>query len=124
MPSALRSQPPLDLVEQCLRCAGISSIHDSTLFKKEFIQLQALEDLLPLLEPFYLPCKAIDILHEPLTPSRAITVYRHILKSHNSKLVATEKTFMNSKAIWYSVQTPLFSNSDSNSNSNLTVCFE
>jgi hypothetical protein len=99
--SPFRSQPPLDLVEQVLKCANLYSIHDSTLFQKTTICLKSLETLLPVLEPYYFPCKATKFLHCELTPNSAITIFRHLLQAHSIALKYQEKTFSNSKSLWY-----------------------
>ena len=81
----------LDLVEQFLKCVGISSLHDSSLFRKDFIVLDQFESLLPALEPYYHPCKASEFIYKPLTLTSAVTILRQILKSHNASLILHEK---------------------------------
>jgi hypothetical protein len=120
MPPPLRKQPPLDLVEQLLKCVGLSSIQDASLFRKDFIPLHEFESLLPSLESYYHPCKALEFIHKPLTYTSAITILRQILKSHHASLILHEKTIQSAKTLWYSIslQTPL------SSPSSLTVSFD
>jgi hypothetical protein len=121
MPSPLRKQPPLDLVEQFLKCVGLSSILDSSLFRKDFISLHEFESLLPSLESYYHPCKAIEFIHKPLTLTSAITILRQILKAHSASLILHEKTIQSSKTLWYSIS---IETSIPLSISSLTVSFD
>lgn len=105
MPPLFRETPPIELVNRCVQTLGLNGITDATWFSKQHIRLDALSELLPELEPYYVPCKAGEFLHPPLTPSRAITVIRHILRVHNAQLLTTEKARGGSKTIWYQVLT-------------------
>lgn len=103
MPPLFREKPPLELVDRCLQTFGISGLGDATWFSKQQIQLEQLAEILPELEPYYLPCKAEEFLHPPLTPTRAVTVLRHLLRVYNAQLKSVEKARGGSKILWYQV---------------------
>jgi hypothetical protein len=106
MPPVFRHPPPIELALKLLHTVGLQTFHDTTTFLKETIQLREFETLLPELEPFYIPCKAQDFLHSSLTPKRAITILRHVLRAHGVNLCSVEKTFSNQKVLWYQLSTP------------------
>lgn len=102
MPSKIfRTNPPQELVEAFLSCAKLHGLQDSTWFTKSCINLPQLEELLPQLEPYYLPCKAKEYVHTPLTPSRGILILRHILSTCGVRL---ERSTSSVKGDWYQIQ--------------------
>ncbi len=103
MPLLFRETPPLDLVNRCLETAGLTGLSDATWFSKHQIRLDHLSELFPELEPYYVPCKAVEFIHPPLTPARAITVFRHILRMHNAQLLSVEKARGGTKTMWYQI---------------------
>ena len=83
MPPVFREIPPIDLVNQCLSCIGLSGIDDFSTFSKQTIIVNRFEECLPLLEPYYLPCKANDYLYKtPFTYNHILTILRQVLKVH------------------------------------------
>ncbi len=104
MPPLFREKPPLTLVEQIVRTCGVERLGDATWFTKQQIQLTQFSEFLPELEPYYVPCKAAEFLHPPLTPARALTILRHILRVYNAQLLSSEKSRGGSKSIWYQIQ--------------------
>jgi len=104
MPKLFRQIPPLELIHQILQTCGLQSIHDTTWFSKQHIQLHRFEDHLPQLEPYYIPCKAEEYLHDSFTLQRCITILRQILRPHQITLVSKEKTRLSEKEIWYQLQ--------------------
>jgi hypothetical protein len=98
-----RKPPPLDIVEQVLRSLKLSGLTDKRWFSKEDLPLENLEEWLPLLEPYYLPCKAERYLHGDITRSRIITVLRHILKANNIELKVQERMLNGHKTTLYQV---------------------
>lgn len=65
--------------------------------------MDSLEEWLPLVEPFYLPCKAERYLQGVMTRSRVITVLRHILKANNITLNVQERMVNGHKTTLYQV---------------------
>lgn len=98
-----RKVPPLDVVEQVLRSLKLSGLTDKRWFSKEDLPIDTLEEWLPLLEPFYLPCKAERYLHGEITRTRIITILRHILKVHSIELKVQERMINGHKTTLYQV---------------------
>lgn len=105
MPPLFRETPPLELVNRCLQTIGLTGITDATWFSKHQIRLDHLSECMPELEPYYVPCKAVEFIHPPLTPSRAITILRHILRVHHAQLLSIEKARGGTKTMWYQIST-------------------
>ena len=104
MPKLFREIPPVFFIEQLLQTCGLHSIQDPSWFQKQQIHLESFEQLLPELEPFYIPCKAQEYLYTSLTHARAITILRQILRVHNVSIVSKEKTCGSEKQLWYQLQ--------------------
>ncbi len=118
-----REVPPKDLLLQILKTAGLQSLNDSTWFAKSSLQLQMLEEILPELEPYYLPCKAKTYLHSSLTPSSALTILRQVLKPFGATLHAIEKSQGGSKNTWYQIQLDTKSSITQMSEDGVTIDF-
>ena len=103
MPNIFREIPPIELVEEYMKIFGLRGTQDNTWFSKSCINLQLADEIIPNLEPYYLPCKAKDILHTTLTPGRAITILKQLLTSHDIGLIAKEKTCGRVKGMWYQI---------------------
>ena len=69
-----RTTPPIELLEQVFRSLKFSGLSDKRWFSKEELPMESLEEWLPLVEPYYLPCKAERYLHRDITPNGVITV--------------------------------------------------
>lgn len=104
MPKLFREIPSIEFIEQLLQTCGIHSIQDPSWFQKQQIHLEQFEQLLPVLEPFYIPCKAQEYLHTTFTHTRAITILRQVLRLHNVTIVSKEKTCGSEKQLWYQLQ--------------------
>jgi hypothetical protein len=104
MPKLFREDPPLSFIKELLQTCGLHSIQDSSWFQKNQIELQQFEELLPELEPFYIPCKAQEYLYTSLTQARIITILRQVLRVHNLTIVSKEKTYGSEKQLWYQLQ--------------------
>ena len=95
-----RKKPHIELVGDILKSLHFTGLDDARLFHKSDISLSAFDEWLPLLEPFYLPCKAKLFLHN-FTLNKAITVIRHLLRAHGYKLRAYEKVHQGAKLTYY-----------------------
>lgn len=104
--SLFRKVPPLDVVEQVIRSLRFMSITDSRWFTKEELPLSTLEEWLPLLEPFYLPCKAKRFLEGEMTQNRIIVILRHLLEAHGARLKTCERVVAGKKRTLYSIEAP------------------
>jgi len=99
-----RTLPPKELVEASLKTMHLTGLTDSTWFSKSCINLQALEDILPELEPYYLPCKAKEYLHNPLTPARGLLIIRQLLDTQQIAVTKKERSCINVKEVLYQIQ--------------------
>lgn len=98
-----RRVPPLEIVEQVLRSLKIGSLTEKRWFSKEEISLETLDEWMPVLQPFYLPCKAERYLQGEMTSSRIITVLRHMLKAHKIEFKVQERMVNGHKTTLYQV---------------------
>lgn len=103
MPSIFRREPPLELVIRVLAAFGLKSIDDASWFSKSHIRLDVLETVLIELDSYYMPCKAEIYLYKELTPLRAVTILRHVLKTRDIHLSTVEKARGGNKTIWYQI---------------------
>jgi hypothetical protein len=110
-----RKIPPLDIVEQILRSLKLNGLHDKRWFSKDDLPIDNLVEWLPLLEPYYLPCKAERYLKGDITSSRIITVLRHILRANNIQLIVQERVINSKKITFYQIY---------NYEANTTVTFD
>lgn len=98
-----RKKPTVELISDILKSLNFTGLSDSRLFCKTDISCEAVEPWLPLLEPYYLPCKAKLFLHN-FTQNKAITVLRHLLRAHGYKLRAYEKVHQGQKQTLYQIE--------------------
>ena len=102
MSRLFRETPPLDVVNQMLQDLGFSGLTDTKLFCMEELKLDTLEGWAPLLEPYYLPCKAKRYF-ETLDTRRIVTILRHVLPPHGFKLQSYERVHMGKKRTVYQI---------------------
>lgn len=95
-----RKRPSLELVSDILIGLRFSGLNDSRLFTKNDISVEGFEPFLPLLDPYYLPCKSKLFLRD-FDQTKAITVLRHLLRAHGYKLRAYEKVNQGAKLTYY-----------------------
>ena len=98
-----REIPPAEIINRLFKTLGLRDMADATWFSKHNIRLQEFEELLPELEPYYIPCKAEEYIHQPLTHIRVLTILRHLLKAHGATLKSCEKSCGGEKQKWYQV---------------------
>ena len=98
-----RKCPPLEIIDQVLRCLKIGTLAEKRWFSKEELCIDTLDEWLPLLEPYYLPCKAERYLQRGITQSRVITILRHLLKSNKIELKVQERMVNSRKTTLYQV---------------------
>jgi hypothetical protein len=101
MPKLFRTSPPLDILEKLIHSFSLSSLQDTTWFSKSSLTLHTFEEILPELEPYYVPCKAKEFIHSPLTHAKAFTILRQLCKVHEIHLTAAERTCAGVKGMWY-----------------------
>ena len=99
-----RLSPPKEFVEDILRNLGLIGLHDLRWFTKEELTLDSQEEWLPLLYPYYLPCKARRFMMDLLDANRLITILRHILRVHGYDLSVEERLYRDEKHSLYQIQ--------------------
>lgn len=98
-----RVAPSETVVNGVLRSLKFTGLTDNRWFSKEELPLDTLEEWLPLLEPYYLPCKAERYLHVEMTQQRIITILRHILKAIGVEFRTQERMVNGRKTTLYQV---------------------
>jgi hypothetical protein len=98
-----REKPPLELLEHILRCWKLNGLDDKRWFSKEDLPFDNMEQWLPLLEPYYIPCKAVRYLHGDMNQAKMITVLRHLLKAHEIEFKTQERVVHGKKTTLYQV---------------------
>jgi len=98
-----RKDPPKEFVEHLLREWGFIGFHDLRWFSKDEIRLLTIEEWLPTLESYYLPCKAARFIHM-WTPTTILTIMRHVLQSHGYILEKEERLYKGVKQYIYQIQ--------------------
>lgn len=105
------STPPEDVVDTVARAFGLDGLDDARFFSRyDFARLgtvEALAALAPMLEAFYLPCKAKLYLRN-LGDMTVLTVLRQLLRPTGRHVVAIERNAMidhkHTKVMYYSVR--------------------
>ena len=100
MSKLFRETPHIDVVLQMLRELGFTGITDGRLFSANELKLDTVDIWAPLLEPFYLPCKAKRYF-DSLDSRRVITLLRHVLPVHGFKLQCYERLHLGKKRTVY-----------------------
>jgi predicted ferric reductase len=98
-----RKEPPREFVEEILRHLGFIGFHDLRWFSKEEARLNTIDEWLPTLESYYLPCKAARFIHK-WSPTSIITILRHILHSQGYDLQKEERLYNGHKTMLYQIQ--------------------
>jgi hypothetical protein len=98
-----RKEPSREFIESVLREMGFLGFHDLRWFSKDEIQLGSMEEWLPLLESYYIPCKAKRFIHR-WTDVTPITLLRHILHLYNHRLEKEERLYKGEKTMLYQIQ--------------------
>ena len=102
MVKLFRETPPLDTVIATLKELGFTGIADAKMFSAEEIKMDTLESWAPILEPYYLPCKAKRYFAD-LDTRRVITLLRHLLPPHGFKLQTYERQHQGKKRTVYQI---------------------
>lgn len=102
MSKLFRETPHIEVVLQMLRELGFSGLTDGKLFSANELKLETIDTWAPLLEPFYLPCKAKRYFDE-LDSRRVITLLRHVLPLHGFRLQCYERLHLGKKRTVYQI---------------------
>ena len=94
--------PPYDLFIKILKCFGLDNINDKRSFTRKHLTyintVQKMEELVPTLKLYYIPCKARTYLND-LNEKNIVTILRQILKHFNYNIVSKEKYLRGEKYI-------------------------
>ena len=99
-----RQVPPREFVETILRSLGLLGFHELRWFSKDELTLTHQDDWIPLLYPYYLPCKAVRFLSNELDNNHIITIVRHIIKQYGYDLHVQERLYRDQKQSLYQIQ--------------------
>ena len=98
--------PTLELIISVINCFGLETLTDHRSFsRKDLIKLETVKQinyLKPILERYYLPCKARNYLSD-LNEKNVITVLRQILKTRDYTINSREKYMKGDKFIIYNI---------------------
>jgi hypothetical protein len=104
-----RALPPYEFVEEILHhCGFVNGFNDRRLVTKVGLSpgLGRLDEWLPFLEPYYLPCKARRFFgpEKGFDVYKLVTVLRHILRVHGYDLVSQEVADHGAKYTLYQIR--------------------
>jgi hypothetical protein len=100
MTKIFREKPPADLVALMLTEIGFTGLNDSRIFSADELNFSTASNWVPLLEPYYLPCKAKRYF-DTLDSRRIITLLRHVLPFHGFRLQVYERQHQGKKRTVY-----------------------
>ena len=99
--------PDLEFVLKIINCFNLKDLNDKKKFTKkdlvDFKTKEKIEDLLPELVIYYLPCKYEMFLNN-LNIQKCITILRQMLRIFNYSLTKKENVINKKKIIYYSIQ--------------------
>jgi hypothetical protein len=99
--------PELEFVLKIINCFNLKDLNDKKKFTKkdlvDFKTKEKIEDLLPELVIYYLPCKYEMFLNN-LNIQKCITILRQMLRIFNYSLTKKENVINKKKIIYYSIQ--------------------
>ena len=102
MSKLFRETPHSDVVAIMLNELGFTGVYDTKLFSANELKLDTIDKWAPLLEPFYLPCKARRYF-DSLDSRRVITLLRHVLPFHGFRLNSYERLHLGKKRTVYQI---------------------
>lgn len=112
IPIAIFSKiPEKETVINVLQELGFFGLDDKKLFSKEDICLEKFQEIVFLIQPYYLPCKVNRFLYN-VNQNKIITVLRHLLRSIGYDLLVKEKVIQKTKHTMYQIQQKRFDLSD------------
>jgi hypothetical protein len=97
-----RVYPPKELVDEILQHLKLQGLQEKRWFTRDELCLQTMDEWLPLLEPYYIPCKAKRFLSQ-IDSSRIITILRHILHPLEYDLRTQERMYKLQKTTLYQI---------------------
>lgn len=99
--------PDQEFLLKLLNCYGIKNLNDNKEFTKTDLNdlniINRIEDLIPELVLYYLPCKYQMFLTN-ITLNKCITILRQILRLYNYHLKKRENVHNKKKSIYYRIE--------------------
>ena len=89
-------------IEEILVHIGFLGLHDKKTFTKYDISKDKFEEIIVLVEPYYIPCKAKRFLYD-LNEGKQITILRHLLREIGYDLLVQEKVVHSIKSTTYQI---------------------
>ena len=102
MSKLFRELPTFDIVNIMLIGLGFTGITDTKIFSANELKIDTVDTWAPLLEPFYLPCKAKRYF-DVLSHGRIVTLLRHVLLFHGFRLQSYERQHLGKKRTVYQI---------------------
>lgn len=97
-------KPTDEIVHNLLSCYGLENLDDTKIFTKKDLKenctIEKIENLVPVLEDYYLPCKKKKYL-DNLTFKKSITLLRQFIKCYDYGLYSKEKYIQGEKYLTY-----------------------
>ena len=100
--SLFRCKIEKSFVEEILQQLGFLGLQDKKIFTKFDLLKENFEDIIVLLEPYYVPCKAKRFLYD-LNEGKQITILRHLLRAIGYDLLVQEKVVNSIKSTTYQI---------------------
>jgi hypothetical protein len=97
-----RKIPPEELVNEILEHLNLQGLQERRWFTRDELSLEAVDEWLPILEPYYIPCKAKRFLAN-MTHARLTTIIRHILHPLGYDLRTQERMYKTQKTTMYQI---------------------
>ena len=99
-----RKIPSEEFVVEILENLKLNGLQEKRWFTKDELFIDTVDEWLPLLEPYYIPCKAKRFLQN-INSSRVITILRHILHPIGYDLRTQERMYKLQKTTMYQLYT-------------------
>ena len=101
------TMPPIDLVEKIIKLFGPDGFDEHYYFSLVELDkkgtIPKLLEYIPELEKYYLSCKSEKYLVN-ITPKRAVTILRQLLRPHKYRIVGFEKYAIGIKFLLYKLE--------------------
>ena len=99
-----RNRPDIKFISTLLDTFGLDNLEDDRYFTKEHMKenltVEKINELLPQMNDYYLPCKS-KIYLKDINEKKAITILRQFVKIYNYKVFSFEKSIHGKKQITY-----------------------
>ena len=105
--SIFHKLPEKETVNNIFKDLGFYGLDDKKIFTKHDILKDKFENVLFLIEPYYLPCKAKRFLYN-VNNSSIITILRHLLKAVGYDLLIKERVLNKIKSTTYQIIQQIF----------------